>query len=131
MFLILNKCSSLQKNLRFVAAIENGCNVIVPDIGRYRLLITFAHLYINIEQTTNYGQAITLLERAYIKPQNEIMVRRQHEPNCLGKTSKHFPSLTGQRLQLRGCRHLHAPAKYDSRYIYQKLRICEYSSIIA
>ena len=55
---------------RFVAAVENSHNKNDPDIDKYRLLINYvsSSIYNYIEETNNYGQAITLLERAYIKP---------------------------------------------------------------
>ena len=62
---------------RFVAALENGRDVNDPEIDKYGLLINYisSSVYNYIEETNNYGQAITLLERAYIKPRNKIMAR--------------------------------------------------------
>ena len=46
-----------------------------PEIDKHGLLINYVNssIYNYIEQTNNYGQAITLLERAYIKARNKIM----------------------------------------------------------
>ena len=62
---------------RFVAAVENGRDVNDPEIDKYGLLINYvsSSVYNYIEETNNYGLAITLLERAYIKPRNKIMAR--------------------------------------------------------
>ena len=48
-----------------------------PEIDKYGLLFNYnsSSIYNYIEETNNYGQAITLLERAYIKPHNKIMAR--------------------------------------------------------
>ena len=62
---------------RFVTTIENGHNVNDPEIDKYRILINYVSspVYNYIEETNNYRHGITLLERAYIKPQNKIMAR--------------------------------------------------------
>ena len=62
---------------RFVAVVENGREVNDPEIDKYGLLINYvsSSVYNYIQQITNYGQAITLLERTYIKPRNKIMAR--------------------------------------------------------
>ena len=62
---------------RFVAATENGRDVNDPEIDKYGLLINYvsSSVYNYIEETNDKRQAITLLERAYIKPRNKIMAR--------------------------------------------------------
>ena len=62
---------------RFVAAVENGRDVNNPEIDKCGLLINYVRssVYDYIEETNNYGQAIALLEGAYIKPRNKIMAR--------------------------------------------------------
>ena len=51
---------------RFVAAVENGRDVNDPEIDKYGLLINYVSpsVYNYSEETNDYGQAITLLERA-------------------------------------------------------------------
>ena len=59
------------------ARFENGRDKNDPEIDKYGLLINHvsSSVYNNIDETNNYGQAITLLERTYIKPRNKIMAR--------------------------------------------------------
>ena len=62
---------------RFVAAVENGRDENDPEIDKYGLLINYvsSSVYYYIEETNNYGLAITLFERAYIESRNKIMAR--------------------------------------------------------
>ena len=79
---------------RFVAAVANDRDVNDPEIDKYGLLINYvsSSVYNYIEETNNYGHAMTLLERAYKNLEIKLWlgIYCQRELNCLGKASTNF-----------------------------------------
>lgn len=62
---------------RFITTVEERQGEDDPAVDRYGLLVNYVSptVYQYIEDTTEYEQALNLLKRAYIKPQNKIMAR--------------------------------------------------------
>ena len=102
---------------RFVAAVENGRDVNDLEIDKYGLLINHvsSSVYNYNEETNNYGQAVILLERAYIKPRNKIVILFTVNANSTawGKYQR-----ISRRQRLRSCKCSDAQAKHESRCIY-------------
>jgi len=60
---------------RFITAVEAACNEDDPEMDKYGLLVNYisSDVYAYVEETIDYEEALTLLERVYVKPRNTVM----------------------------------------------------------